>query len=87
MTISKAYSYLEKEQVVERRPGRPLVVRDLRTEEIRHTKIDRLRESLAPTVTVARQLGIDRDEAVRVFDEMLSRGAGDPDDEHEEEQT
>ena len=24
MTISKAYGYLEKEQVVERRPGRPL---------------------------------------------------------------
>ena len=29
MTISKAYSYLEREEVVERRPGRPLIVKAL----------------------------------------------------------
>ena len=28
MTISKAYSYLERDEVVERRPGRPLVVKE-----------------------------------------------------------
>ena len=71
MTISKAYSYLEKEQVVERRPGRPLVVKALASSEIGDQKIDRLRESLATTVTVVRQLGIDDDLAVQVFRELL----------------
>ena len=71
MTISKAYSYLEKEQVIERRPGRPLVVKALENTEIRDQKLDRLRESLATTVTVVRQLGIDGDQAVRVFRDLL----------------
>ena len=71
MTISKAYSYLEKEQVIERRPGRPLVVKALAGTEIRDQKIDRLRESLAATVTVVRQLGIDGDQALRVFRDLL----------------
>ena len=73
MTISKAYSYLEKEQVIERRPGRPLVVKALENTEIRDQKLDRLRESLATTVTVVRQLGIDGEQAVRVFRELLSK--------------
>ena len=71
MTISKAYSYLEKEQVIERRPGRPLVVKALASTEIGDQKIDRLRESLATTVTVVRQLGIDDDKAVQVFRQLL----------------
>lgn len=71
MTISKAYSYLEKEQVVERRPGRPLVVKALERNKIRDQKIERLRESLTNTVTVVRQLGIDADQATRVFRELL----------------
>jgi GntR family transcriptional regulator len=71
MTISKAYSYLEKEQVIERRPGRPLVVKALAGTEIRDQKIDRLRESLAATVTVVRQLGIDGDQALEVFRDLL----------------
>ncbi len=73
MTISKAYSYLEREDVVERRPGRPLVVKPVRSDESRARKIDRLRESLGPTATVVRQLGISREEALRVFEELLDR--------------
>jgi GntR family transcriptional regulator len=71
MTISKAYSFLEKEGVVERRPGRPLVVKDVETDEVGRRKIDQLRESLEPTVRVVRQLGIDKREALEVFDGML----------------
>ena len=71
MTISKAYSYLEKEQVIERRPGRPHVVKALVSTEIRDQKIDRLRESLATTVTVVRQLGIDDEAALQVFRDLL----------------
>ncbi len=71
MTISKAYSFLEKEKVVERRPGRPLVVRALDSDRIQGQKIEQLREGLAPLVTMARQLKIAPDEALRIFGEML----------------
>jgi GntR family transcriptional regulator len=71
MTISKAYSYLEKEAVVERRPGRPLVVKGLTPGQIHDRKADQLRARLSPVVTAVRQLGIEPEEAVRVFDELL----------------
>ena len=79
MTISKAYSYLEKEDVVERRPGRPLIVKALERAQVRDQKVDRLRESLAATVTVVRQLGIDLDQATRVFRELLEEDGDSPD--------
>jgi GntR family transcriptional regulator len=71
MTISKAYNLLERDGVVERRPGRPLIVSALESEALRDTKLDQLRSSLAPTVTMMRQLGIDDEEAVRVFRDLL----------------
>jgi GntR family transcriptional regulator len=73
MTISKAYSYLEKEEVIERRPGRPLVVRHFETGQIRRRKIDQLRQSLEPTITMIRQLGIADEDAVQLFTMMLDR--------------
>jgi GntR family transcriptional regulator len=72
MTISKAYSYLERDGVVERRPGRPLVVKALEPDQIKDSKIHQLRESLRPTITMVNQLGIPKVEALSVFDEMLS---------------
>jgi GntR family transcriptional regulator len=84
MTISKAYSFLEKEQVVERRPGRPLVVKKLDRDEILDRKIDQLRESLSPTVTMVKQLGIEKEDAVKVFSDLLRRAADpEPDKENE----
>lgn len=77
MTISKAYSYLEKEEVVERRPGRPLVVKAHDQESIKDRKIDQLRENLTPTVRMVKQLGINDNEAIRIFIDMLSN-AGEP---------
>jgi GntR family transcriptional regulator len=71
MTISKAYSFLEREGVIERRPGRPLVVSGVAPDELRSRKVDQLRENLRPMVTVARQLGISRSDAVALFDEMF----------------
>jgi GntR family transcriptional regulator len=71
MTISKAYSYLERDGVVERRPGRPLVVKALDGHKIKESKLKRLRDSLRPTVTVVSQLSISREEALRTFREML----------------
>ena len=86
MTISKAYSYLERDGVVERRPGRPLVVKELGAEAIQDSKHNQLRESLRPTVTMVHQLGIDHDEALDVFRDLLNKNerAGASADEEEE---
>jgi GntR family transcriptional regulator len=72
MTISKAYSYLERENVVERRPGRPLVVTQLQNGQVRDKKMEQLRESLASTARMVKQLGIEYEDAIRVFREMLN---------------
>ena len=71
MTISKAYNLLERDGVLERRPGRPLVVKAFEPAELELEKLDRLRASLADAVRAARQLGLDPDEATRVFRELL----------------
>jgi len=69
MTISKAYSFLEKEGVVERRPGRPVVVKG--NGGVAAGK-ELLRSELATIVTSVRQLGIEPEEAVELFRSMLS---------------
>ena len=76
MTISKSYSFLEKEHVVERRPGLPLVVSALGPESIQAGKLDQLRQSLAPSVTVIRQLEIDPPRALDVLRQMLDGSEG-----------
>jgi GntR family transcriptional regulator len=80
MTISKAYSFLERENVIERRPGRPLVVKQLETEQVQHQKIDQLSKALEPIVTMVRQLGIDSDAAVSLLGDLLAREASDTGD-------
>jgi len=84
MTISKAYSLLEREQVVERRPGRPLTVRALPEDRMRREKLARLRENLAPAAVMARQLGVSEEEALRVFGELLDESEAAEVDAHEE---
>ena len=71
MTISKAYGFLEVEGLVERRRGLPLTVKSLRPEEIQVQKLDRFRQSLTSTVTMAGQLGIDKTQALEIFAQML----------------
>ena len=71
MTISKAYSFLERDDIVERRPGRPLVVKAVGGGAIRDRRVEELRKSLAPTVTMVKQLGLTDEEAVGAFSELL----------------
>jgi GntR family transcriptional regulator len=75
MTVSKAYSYLEIEDVVERRPGRPLVVKRFGDEEITRSRLEQIRKSLSGAVTVVRQLGVADDVAVGMFRKMLQEPA------------
>ena len=71
MTISKAYNLLERDGVLERRPGKPLVVAPLTPDQIELEKLDQLRASLVDAVRAANQLAIDPDEAIRVFRELF----------------
>jgi len=76
MTISKAYSFLERDDVIERRPGRPLVVKAVESGELDERRVEQVRKSLAATVTAVRQLDVDAGEAVRLFEEMLGEIPG-----------
>jgi len=71
MTISKAYSFLERDDVLERRPGRPLIVKAISDEEQTRQRMDQLREALSPAVRVVRQLDIEADRAIETFRQML----------------
>ena len=71
MTVSKAYGLLEREGVLDRRPGLPLVVRSLETDQMQAQKLEQLRQSLESTVTMVHQLGIDPGKAAEVFQEMI----------------
>jgi len=73
MTISKAYNLLERDGMLERRPGRPLVVAPLDPADLAHQKLDVLRASLAGGARAAKQLGIDSDEAQQVFRDLLEK--------------
>lgn len=71
MTISKAYAYLEREGLLERRPGRPLVVRASGT-NAPEAKLDELKRALTPVVTIIRQLGVDTQQAQDLLGELLA---------------
>jgi GntR family transcriptional regulator len=73
MTISKAYSLLEHDGVLERRRGQTLVVRALHGEDLQVRKLDQLRQSLATPASIARQLGISPAQAIKLFREALDR--------------
>ena len=76
MTISKAYSFLERDGIVQRRPGLPLVVRAVENSEVEARRSDQVREALAPAVRIIRQLGVTPDEATRTLEEMLGNERG-----------
>ena len=71
MTISKAYNLLERDGVLDRRPGRPLVVKALAADEFEREKLDQLRASLADGVRAAKQLDFTSDEATEVFRDLF----------------
>ena len=73
MTISKAYAFLEREGVLERRRGQTLIVREHRGAEARAARTEPLRKHLADAATMARQLGVGPDEALKIFRETLEK--------------
>ena len=73
MTVSKAYSLLEREGVLERRPGQPLVVRARGDGAVAADRRRRLEQELRPAARPGRQLGLSRAEALAVFEKLLER--------------
>ncbi len=73
MTISKAYNLLVREEVLDRRPGRPLVVSAVDAGKIVERKEDQLRDRLRPAVHLARQLDFTDKQAIRLFTTMLDQ--------------
>ncbi len=73
MTVSKAYGFLAKEGVVEYRPGKSVVVRQVLDPSLEQEKREQMRRHLASCVMAARQLGLDSGNAVAIFKEMLTR--------------
>ena len=71
MTVSKAFGLLEQDGVLERRPGRPHVVRERQDDVVHATRVEQLEQALRPVATKTRQLELDPDEAVRIFRRLL----------------
>jgi GntR family transcriptional regulator len=73
MTISKVYSMLEKEGIVQRRPGRPLVVTQRSEQETALEKSHQLEDALLPAARIAQQLDFSPRDALEVFQTLLER--------------
>jgi GntR family transcriptional regulator len=71
MTISKAYNLLVRENVLERRPGLPLVVAMMSDDEVSLGRQTQMRQGLASAVRLARSLEIGPPEALEIFRTML----------------
>lgn len=71
MTVSKAFSLLEEEGLLERRPGLPLVVSRRPFREQQASKLEQLETALRPVATMARQLGLETKEAIELFRRLL----------------
>jgi GntR family transcriptional regulator len=74
MTISKAYSLLEAEGVLERQRGKPMTVAPERgRKESKSARLERLKELIAPLTTAAHQLQLDTEDVLAAIREALEK--------------
>ena len=73
MTINKAYSLLEKEGIIQRRPGRPLVVAERSRQETLLEKRRQLENALLPAARMAQQLDYSPQQALELFEDVLDQ--------------
>ncbi len=71
MTISKAYSLLERDGVLERRRGQTLIVRERPVEAQQTARLEPLRQQLAAAAQLAKQLDVPPAQAVKLLRELL----------------
>ncbi len=84
MTISKAYNLLEREGVLERRAGKPLVVADLAADQLGAARLAQLEDHLRPVAALCRDLGIDAEAAVALLRRLLAQADAGPDPDRKE---
>lgn len=73
MTISKAYSLLENEGLLERRRGVGLFVARLRREQTNREKARLLEDTMTKAVTAAIQFGIPKKDAAEMLDKLYRK--------------
>ena len=73
MTISKAYSYMVEEGLLERRSGIGVFVNKIRSDTRNRVKTTMLSEAINAAVTLALQMDISESEATRMFAEHFSK--------------
>lgn len=73
MTISKAYSLLERDGVLERRRGQTLIVREQPAATQQTARLEPLRQQLTAAALLARQLEVTPAQAVKLFRELLDQ--------------
>ncbi len=79
MTISKAYSLLEMEGLLERRRGLPMVIAaGHRRPAAAQDRIDQLRPTLERAAAEARELAIPKAQALQLFERLLDAPSEDP---------
>ncbi len=71
MTISKAYSLLERDGVLERRPGLTLVVAQAAADQLQVRRLEQLEARLKPAAALARRLHVSADDAIALFRRLL----------------
>jgi GntR family transcriptional regulator len=71
MTISKAYSLLERDGVLERRPGLTLVVAATAPDQLQVRKLEQLEARLKPVAVLVRRLHVSADDAIALFRRLL----------------
>ena len=72
MTISKAYNLLEREGILERRPGKPHVVADVPEDQLGARRLAELEQQLRPAAALCLRLDIDPDEAVALLRRLIA---------------
>jgi GntR family transcriptional regulator len=79
MTISKAYSLLELEGLLERRRGLPMVIAAAHAKAAPgRERIEQLRPTLQRAADEARELGISAAQALSLFEKLLTDEPGSP---------
>ena len=73
MTVSKAYSLLELQGLVERRRGVGMIIRESLAAALPE-RLAQLRPALEHAASVSRQLGITPDAAIAAFQQTLANG-------------
>ncbi len=72
MTVSRAYTELERLGVIERRPGKPSVVAARASGAQAADEAEELRRALQPAAAAIRQLGVSPEHAIDVLRALLT---------------